>query len=204
MEIKKIFGALLLLTVLVSISFSSAITGSIGNARMILRVTEGDTIERSILVKNVNDIAVDVDVYASGDLENDVIIEDESFRLEPDSEKKAFFNIKIKEAGTTETTINVRFSPIDGGNGVGLVSTVIVIANESEKEDNGWNFWGGGDFGGEENSNKNNESSGNNDGSGVSIESVILLLLLILVVLLVIVVIMLKKNKFKKDVRKGE
>jgi len=204
MEFKKIFGVLLLLIVLVSISFSSAITGSIGNARMILRVTEGDTIERSVLVKNVNDIAVDVDVYASGDLESDVVIEDESFRLEPGSEKKAYFNIRIKEAGTTETTVNVRFSPIDGGNGVGLVSTIIVIANESEGGDNGWNFWGIGDSKGE-NDEKNNDSSGGiNDGSGVSIESVVLLLLVILAVLLLAVVMIIKKNKFKKEVRKGE
>lgn len=107
-----------------------AITGSIGNARMILRVDQGDTIERYILVKNVNDESLNIEVTGSGDLKVD--IKDDVFTLGPNEDKKAYFTIKVNKAGTTESKINVKFSPIDGGNGVGLSSTVIIIAEEKE------------------------------------------------------------------------
>jgi preprotein translocase subunit SecG len=120
--------SLLILTIMTSVS---AITGSIGNARMILRDVEtGDTIERSILVKNVNDVSVDIELFAEGDLEDSIDIKDNNFRLEPQTEKKAYFTIKVKKPGTTETKINVKFTPIEGGNGVGLSSTIIIVAEK--------------------------------------------------------------------------
>ena len=96
---------------------------------MILRVETGDTIERYVLVKNVNDVAIDAEIDASGDLVDDIEIIDEGFRLEPQTERKAYFKIKVKEEGTTENKINIKFLPVGGGSGVGLSSTVIIIAS---------------------------------------------------------------------------
>ena len=56
MKLKWGFGVFIILILISSISLVHAITGSIGNARMVLRVNVGDTIEKYILVKNVNDI----------------------------------------------------------------------------------------------------------------------------------------------------
>ncbi len=138
-----VFSVVLLLSF---VSGVYAITGSIGNAKMILRPDVGEEVRRSILVKNVNDIALDISLKASGDLVNDIKIEDDEFRLEAGDERKAYFTIKTKNPGTFENKINVKFSPVDGGDGVGLISTVILIA-EGESEDDGGIF--GGLFGGE-------------------------------------------------------
>ena len=140
MELKKVLGVILLLTVILSsINFASAITGSIGNARMILRPDVGEQIEKYILVKNVNDVAVDIELFTSGDLEEDINIVDSAFRLEAGEEKRAYFTIDIKKSGSSETSVNVQFTPVDGKNGVGLSSTVIVIATGEDidnSEDN--------------------------------------------------------------------
>jgi len=61
-----IAGALFLVLLLSFVSSVYAITGSIGNARMILRVDQGDRIERSILVKNVNDVSLNIELSAGG------------------------------------------------------------------------------------------------------------------------------------------
>jgi hypothetical protein len=105
-----------------------AITGSIGNARMILRQEIGDKIEKSILVKNTNDVPVNVELSVFGDLEKYITIKDQNFSLASGEEKKAFFVVNVQKEGTTESKINVKFSPVDGKNGVGLTSTIIVIA----------------------------------------------------------------------------
>ncbi|MEK6914550.1 MAG: hypothetical protein AABW83_02760 [Nanoarchaeota archaeon] len=128
--------SIFILIVIILVTNVYAITGSIGNARMILRLEIGDKIEKSILVKNINDVPVNIELIAIGDLEDYITIKDKSFSLQPKEEKKAFFTIDVKKGGTTETKINVKFSPIDGGNGVGLSSTIIVI---TEDEDN-WNL----------------------------------------------------------------
>jgi len=145
---KSVISVILVVVMLLSFVGSVyAITGSIGNARMILRPDIGDKIEKSILVKNVNDVAVNIELTVIGDLENDIKLKEEAFTLQAGDEKKAYFTINVKKAGTTETKINVKFSPIDGGNGVGLSSTIIVIP-EGKGESEGGSFFdifGGGD-----------------------------------------------------------
>ncbi len=191
--IKELFC--LMIVFLIMINFASAITGSIGNARMILRVTEGDTIEKYILVKNVNDVDVNIEISASGDLEENIKILDDNFTLEAGNERKAYFTIKVKEKGTTETSINIKFSPIEGKNGVGLSSTVIVIAKEKE----GFNWWSG------ENNNSTNTNSTSLIDKVSSVNSgalFIIVLLIIFVILLIIFLVVLKKTKPKKEVHK--
>lgn len=136
---KKTIFIFSLLISLVLIGNVLAITASIGNARMILRAETGDKLEKSILIKNVNNVSVDIELTASGDLEDYITVKDNNFRLEPGEEKKAFFTIEVKKSGTTESKINVQFTPVGEKNGVGLSSTITVIAsgvNSDEDSDN--------------------------------------------------------------------
>ena len=149
---KSVVLLVFLFLILASFIYVSAITGSIGNARMVLRANLGDKIDKSILVKNVNNVSINIELNAEGDLAEDIIIKDKEFTLSPGEEKKASFTINVKKSGTTESKINVKFSPVEGGTGVGLSSTIIVIANE--KNSNFFDFFrneqGGGEGGGEE------------------------------------------------------
>jgi len=139
-------------------SASATFTGSIGNARMILKVEQGDEIEKYILVKNVNEVNADIELFATGDLADYTKIREDKFSLQAGEDKKAYFTIKAEKAGTTETRINVKFTPSDGGNGVGLSSTVIVITEKKEGN------WFSDLF-------KNSDSSSNSDDSGDSGDS---------------------------------
>jgi hypothetical protein len=113
-----------------SVNQVTAITGSIGNARMLLKAEVGDTIDKYVLVKNVNNVTLNISVYATEELSEDIVIKNKEFLLLPGEEKKAEFTVKIKKEGITETKINVRFTPIDGKNGVGLSSTLIINAKK--------------------------------------------------------------------------
>lgn len=112
-----------------------AITGSLGNSRMVLRLAPGESVEKSVLVKNVNSEPLDIELSASGDLADNIKIKDESFTLKAGEEKKAYFTIKAVNEGTTESKINVKFTPSEG-NGVGLAATIIVISGQDNGTDN--------------------------------------------------------------------
>ena len=127
MNKKIILIAFSLIIIVTLISNILAITASIGNARMVLRAETGDEIEKYVKVINVNDVRVDIELSASGDLEDYVEIIDDKFSLEPGEEKKAYFLVNVVKPGITETRINVKFIP-EQGNGVGFSSTIIVIA----------------------------------------------------------------------------
>lgn len=114
-----------------SINFTLALTGSIGNARMILYPEVGflgTTLEESVIVNNVNSVPVNVTLETSKNFTIANII-DKSFILEPHSTKEAQFQLKIRKEGNYSGTINVFFRPVDGnGAGVVLSSTIIVHA----------------------------------------------------------------------------
>ncbi len=120
--------SLILIIMILSLSSVIAITASIGNLRMTLRVQTGEVIEKYILVKNVNDFSVKVTLTPSGDLKDNIILKDSEFELAPKEEKKAYFTIKSDKPGTTESRINVRFSQ-DKGNSAGLSSVITLIAS---------------------------------------------------------------------------
>lgn len=138
---REIISTIFVLLLFVSFAAHvSAITASIGNSRMVLRVAPGEEIRKYILVKNVNDISVNVEMSPSGELAEEVEIEEANFSLNAGEEKRAYFTIKANEEGTTETKINVKFSEggDSGGGVVGLSSTVILIASgdgSDESED---------------------------------------------------------------------
>jgi len=125
MSKKRIISAVLLLVL--NLASISAITGSLGNSRMILHIQPGETEEKFLLVKNVNEFPITVEITVTGDLAKNLQIKEESFSLNPEEEKKAYFSITAGKEGTTETRLNVRFTPPEG-NGVGLTSVIIVVS----------------------------------------------------------------------------
>jgi len=120
------FIGVFILVVLLSSFLVSAVTGKIGNGRMVLNMEVGDSIERYVNVINDNNEPVNITIFVTGDLKDDFNLEETNFILEPNTEKKAYFSYKAKESGTYETKINIQFAPLEGKNGVGLSSTVII------------------------------------------------------------------------------
>ena len=143
---------MLLLCFLLITTFVGATTGSIGNSRMVLRINPGETIEKFVLVKNVNNVAVTIDLFATGDLAASTIIKDTHFTLQPGEQKNAYFTIRAPNEGTTETRVNVQFKPTKGAS-VGLSSTVVVIAKANTNSDNNNN---------NQHNNTNNNQNNNN------------------------------------------
>lgn len=197
------------LIVLFSFGCVSAITGSIGNARMILRVDEGDFLEKTILVKNVNDVAVDIELFAGGDLEENIGVIDDKFTLQSGEEKRARITIDVVKGGVTTSQINVKFTPTDGGNGVGLVSTIIIQA----EEDSFWD-WGGddGDDDGVDDTVGDNDDiitgdvvGGIDNGDGKSSGGVFAIVLIIVLLVLIVILLYVYSRKKKRfgGMRKG-
>lgn len=120
----------LFLFIIILIPQISGITGALGNARMILRADVGDTIEKYILVKNINDVPVDITLSSSGELAEDIEILEPEFTLQSGEEKKAYFILEVTKEGQTEGKINVEFIP-EEGESVSLSSTIIVIVGDS-------------------------------------------------------------------------
>lgn len=130
-------GIFVLYVVLLLVLLSSnvfAITANIGNARMVLRANVGDTIEKSILVKNINNDSIVINMTVSGDNEKDIKIIDNNFILSSGQEKEAKFTIKVTKSGTFEDKINVYFFSPSENKGVGLSSNIVLIVNGSEED----------------------------------------------------------------------
>ena len=207
---KKLSGilAILLLIVLINSLYVSAITGSIGNARMVLYPEVNGitytTIEKSILVKNVNNVSVNIELKTDEEGSKFIEIADNKFTLQSNEEKKAQFKVKVKKEGSYEGRINVFFTAIEGKEaGVVLSSTIIVIAkkeqdyqddnNANDEEDSGVNVMTGGGVG---------LDNGNKISKGLiflGISSVILL-----VILVVLIYMMTNKNKLKGAENKSD
>ena len=199
---KQISIIVSLVLVLLMLSSVSAITGKIGNARMIIRAETGDVIEKSIRVINDNEVSLEISVSSSGDLAEDIDILDKNFVLLPGEEKKAEFTIKVKDEGTKEGKVDVQFSPVDGENGVGLSSTVIVIA-----EDKGFLAGLFGEDSDEDSGDEVNQNSdlitgsavGSGSGRGNGALFFVITLGVFLILLFVLLLIMInKKSKVKK------
>ncbi len=153
---------MLLLCFLLITTFVGATTGSIGNSRMVLRINPGETIEKFVLVKNVNNVAVTIDLFATGDLAASTIIKDTHFTLQPGEQKNAYFTIRAPNEGTTETRVNVQFKPTKGAS-VGLSSTVVVIAKANTNSDNNNNNQHNNTNNNQNNNNTNTNNNQNNN-----------------------------------------
>jgi hypothetical protein len=115
----------IVLSILV-VNVVSAITGSMGNARMVIYTHNGNDVVKSILVKNVNNMST------SGDLGPEINLFEEQFILQPGEEKNAFFVINVNHTSSKEGQIIIKFFPLNSTEpGVALSATIIVIANET-------------------------------------------------------------------------
>jgi hypothetical protein len=133
--VNKTLFASLIIILIINVSSVLAITCSIGNSRMVLRANVGDVIEKYILVKNVNDVSVVIEMNPSGDLASYIKLKENNFTLQPGEDKKAYFELKVGKNGTTETNINIQFTPVGEKGGCGLSSTLIVLAGGESLDD---------------------------------------------------------------------
>ncbi len=140
----------------------SAITGSIGNSRMILypefNGKTATSIEKSILVKNVNNASINITLKIAEDSDDFLELIDNEFVLGAGEEKKARFLVLIKKEGKYNGKINVFFTSAEGkGPGVVLTSSISAITTKA------------GDTNLEDDTNPENDTSSNGDGVGVNI-----------------------------------
>lgn len=132
-------------SIILTLVFSTAIhalSASIGNARMILRVDvmpgKITTIERTIKVNNVNDVPVFIELVPADDLEYRTTILDTNVTIQPGESQDLGFKTDIYKPGDYEGTIGVKFYGIEDGkvkgSGVGLQSTIIIQAKGPESD----------------------------------------------------------------------
>src|SRR3989339_641350 len=118
------------------ICLASALSVDVDKARLVLRLSPGQSSENYLILKNTNGVPVTAELSVSGDLASTTILRDSSFEILPDREKYVYFVISPKTSGTSETKINVRYSTSDGqGQGVSVILVVIATGN-STLEDN--------------------------------------------------------------------
>jgi len=121
------------------LSSVNAITGSVGNLKVVLRpeVNSGDVviIDRTIKINNVNDVDVKVILTPDQILDSFSEIIDKEFVLKPGESKDAKFKLSLKNSGAYTGKIYVRFSELEGKNpGVVLSSTVTIVASGTAPE----------------------------------------------------------------------
>lgn len=127
---KTVIISIFLILAMIFIGSVFALSANLGNARMVLHVKTGDLIEKTVLVKNVNNETINIEADASGDLAKDITIKNPKFTLAEGEEKNIEFTIKVRNEGTSESKINVKFISQVTKQGVGLSSTIIVIADK--------------------------------------------------------------------------
>lgn len=142
---KTLVFAFAIVVLMTGIMMVSAVTGSIGNGKMVLYPEvngwTNTVIPKTILVNNVNDIPVNITLKLDSNASDFIELVDETFILEAGESKKAEIVIKVKKEGTYEGRVNVFFKPVEGNEaGVVLSSTIVVIAKkdtgyEEEEED---------------------------------------------------------------------
>mgnify|MGYP001566001780 CR=1 FL=1 len=134
---KRYFFGLLIIFLLLIVPLALGLTGSIGNAKAIVNVdlSKGDVLERTVLVKNVNNVSVNIKLEATEDLEGIADIIDKEFVLKENEEKNARFKVNIPGEGILNGNIAVFFSPLEGkGAGVVLQSNLIIKATGEGSE----------------------------------------------------------------------
>src|SRR3989344_673251 len=120
---------------LILIAFSlpvNALTAAIGNARMILNYTlesnKENVLEKSILVKNPNNITLLVNLQPEGDLDGITSFEENNITLAPETDKDVKFKVTLTEPGELTGKINVFFRDPEGNQaGIALSSNIIIF-----------------------------------------------------------------------------
>ena len=204
---RQIIFVMLVGVLFANIFFVSAITGSMGNARITLYPeVDGKTntiIDRTILTKNVNNVSINITLKLDEEAKKFIELIDESYVLQPSEEKKAAFQVKVKNEGTYKGKINVFFSPMDSKEaGIVLSSTITVIAKKDQGDQENNN---GEDSDTPSSITENIIGSGNSGIIFLSVSTLILLIILIFIIYYNQKQLKLKKEKskvIKKDVKK--
>lgn len=129
----KIFALGILFLLLIAPA-SAKLTGKLYNGKMVISLESGETVQKHITIENVNEVPVTINLMPIGDLAESINLEEEEFILKPGEKKKSYFTITASKPGTTESKINILFTPPEG-NGLGLASEIIVIAPGENAED---------------------------------------------------------------------
>ncbi|MBI2629790.1 hypothetical protein HYW76_01685 [Candidatus Pacearchaeota archaeon] len=118
---------LVLALILVSSAPVFGITAALGNARMVLYPEVGTTLYKTILVKNMNDVSVNITLTVDEEIREVVEAIDNEFILLPGEERNAQIKINARKAGDYSGKVRVFFKA-DKGAGVGLASEIIIRA----------------------------------------------------------------------------
>lgn len=117
---------------IVAMPFSYAIKGSIGNARAVVNVDLVDgksVIDRTVFIQNINNETINVEITTDSNF--DLEMPNKVFSLAPDESRKVPYRVTVTQPGTHEIRINVKFKPLDSGNGV-ILSSVLMVNAEGE------------------------------------------------------------------------
>ena len=196
----KVYILVFFLTVFICSLTSAAITGTIGNARMVLYPKVGffgTTITKEILVQNINDQAINIRLEASENISKIIQIVDKEFTLQAGEEKNASFKIKLKKPGDYEGKITVFFEPPGGkGAGIALSSTIIIHATGNDATGNEEN-----DTSNVEENDTSNQTNGENSNNSSGLSPIIFLVFTPIVLAIVLIFLLIKLKKRKKRVR---
>ncbi|MEK6861605.1 MAG: hypothetical protein AABY07_06560 [Nanoarchaeota archaeon] len=111
-----------------------------GNIKVVLRpeVDEGETkvIGRTLSVINENDFPIHVKLVPSESIKDIIELIDGELDLAADEEKKARFNVILKDQHTYSGIINVFFSSEEADAGIVLSSVIDVIGEKGPKPGN--------------------------------------------------------------------
>ncbi len=183
-------------TILFLSSMVLAVTGKIGNARVVLypEVDGKTTIDRTILVINDNDFDVDINITASEEFKDIVQIQDNQFTLKAGEQKDARFKIVLKQLGDYDGKLMVYFTQRGEKQGVALASRIIIHATGPGGQNVNATDSGGVNVGG-------NRTTGNvikNTGGKISPALIILGVSTLVCVLILVYLMILINNRSKK------
>ena len=136
-KIIAIFLLLLFLTMFLSANVS-AVTGKIGNARVVLypEVDGRTVIDRTILIINDNPFPVEINITPSEEYKDIIQVADKDFTLKAGEEKDAKFKIILSQPGNYDGRLLVYFTEPEKKQGVALSSRIIIYATEEGINDN--------------------------------------------------------------------
>jgi len=104
-----------------------ALSGSVSPTRININSGIGELIEKQLIIRNTNNISVDVDISYTGNLT--LNLSERKFSLNPLEEKIIKFTTKATNPGIKEGRIKVRFLPSAGGNGISISTIVNLNVN---------------------------------------------------------------------------
>ena len=115
---KMLFAVLVIVSLLV-VQSALALTVYLRPPKMIISLNTSDTVERSLEIKNLNNVTIKIDAEITGNLTEVLQIEDSSFNLEPNETRTLGFKTKADAPGVYRGEVQVTYSA-----NVGLPVTV--------------------------------------------------------------------------------